>query len=217
MSHELAKIPEVEGLVKYSAEQFSDLVKSGKFFKRIQLYGGNSLAVKQGKFPIAHYGVTHTKDSIEDLGAEFDLIPFSWRPKAIKTSGEDLIVEYDENSDRFKAIMIETEQPDSGCMYGPDFLIYVPKLKGFFTIFFSNPTMRRESPNMIKQFNTPTTLKCHLIERKKYSWHGPLVINCSTPLTHVPTREEVIAAAENFNALESTIIQDEAPASERSR
>src|SRR5689334_16237518 len=64
------------------------------FLPRIQLYGGNSDACKEGKIPIGHYGLATGKDDLQPLGPEVEVLVLAGRAKALQI-GETIITVYD--------------------------------------------------------------------------------------------------------------------------
>lgn len=152
------------------------------FLPRIQLYGSSSTIVKQGKFPMGHFGLIRSKDNIEDLGDSFNALLCSGRAKALRIDGDNIITIYEHVSDEFKKIQAESAIKDSGCMYGPEFLLWVPKATSFATYFLCNPTGRNAAGEFNALLRRAATIKSKLIETKKFVWHGPQAIACSTPL-----------------------------------
>ena len=175
---------------------FSDIVASGDYLGRLQLFGAKSNAVAQGDIPMGHYGLVKD-DVITDLGDEIDIIIIGWRPKALDTSGDDLIIDHDAKSDIFAEIKERSGVKDSGCMYGPEFLIWLPEQSVFATFYMGNKTARREAKKVLPLVGKAVTLKCHLIETGKHKWHGPLAFPCSTPLV-VPHEDKVRAEWAKF-------------------
>ncbi len=70
---------------------FNSVANGGKYLPRIQMFGGNSEAVKSGKVPMAHYALVTGKDQYQDLGDTVDCVPIAWRPKAMDVGGEEVI------------------------------------------------------------------------------------------------------------------------------
>ncbi len=184
---------------KHDDKVFNELAKAGEWLPRIQLFGGNSKEVKRGTFAMGHYGLVRSKDSIEDIGAQFDCVVCAWHPKAMRIiQGESIDNYYDPTKAEFHKIVADSEIEDSGCMYGPEFLVWLPQQSLFALFYFSNKTMRRESPNMRQLLLKAATVKAHLIETKKYSWHGPVVLACTTPITNEPAIEELTKVVTTF-------------------
>ncbi len=169
------------------AETFDDIVKSGNYLGRLQLFGSKSDAVAEGRIPAAHYGFVHD-DDITDLGEEVDLVIIGWRAKALDTSGDALIIDFNSKSEIFADIKARSGSRDSGCMFGPEFLVYLPEQDVFATYYMSSKTARREAKKVVPLVGKAATLKCHLIDppASKYKWHAPLVFPCSAPMKAPP-------------------------------
>ena len=173
---------------------FDSIVSSGDYLPYLQLFGSKSDACAQGKIGIGHYGLVKDKQ-ITDISPEVDLVIVSWRPKAVQSGDEFLvdfhpeIVDGEITNTLFKKIVDLSNVRDSGCMYGPEFLLWIPSANTFATYHMNSKTGRREARNMQPLIGKAATLKCHLIEQGKYKWHGPLVIPCSSPLDMPPEDE----------------------------
>jgi hypothetical protein len=176
---------------------FNDMASSGKYLPRLMMYGANSKLVKQGKIGMAHFGLVTGKDNVQDLGTDVDIVPVAWRPFALDTSGEELISVYDHADPEFKRIQAQSELPDSGCMFGPEFMVWVPTLKRFASLFMSSKTARREAPAIRERLGKPTTLGTEYIETKKFGWHGIVAKPCSTPFD-LPDQAAVDEETEKF-------------------
>jgi len=165
------------------ADEFDGMTTSGEYLPRFQLFGSKSDACAEGKIPIGHYGLVKD-DEITDLGEEVDLVIVSWRPKAIKLGGDMPITVFDTQSELFQEIKRQSGVKDSGCMYGPEFLVWIPDAGVFAHYHMNSKTARREAKKMRPLIGNAATLKCHLIDppTSKYKWHGPVVLPCSTPL-----------------------------------
>lgn len=177
------------------AESFDSLVTGGDYLPYLQLFGSKSDACAEGKIGIGRYGLVKDKQ-ITDLGEEIDIVIVSWRPKAVET-GDDFLVDFHPDvvdgkiqNPIFKRIVDLAGVRDSGCMYGPEFLLWIPSANTFATYHMNSKTGRREARNMQPLLRKAATLKCHLIEQGKYKWHGPVVIPCSSPL-EMPDEEEI--------------------------
>lgn len=97
---------------------FSSISSGGGFLARLQLFGSNSDAAKEGKINMGNYGLVVAKE-IEDLGKEVQCFILSWRPLALKIDAEKNVINvFDTNSQLFKDIQLQSEEQDSGCMFG---------------------------------------------------------------------------------------------------
>jgi hypothetical protein len=151
------------------------------FLPRIQLFGGSSDAVKEGKINVGRYGLVRGKDQLEDLGPEVDVLVCAGRVKALDISTDTPITSYDHKSDLFKDIAAGSAEENSRKMFGPEYLVWVPSCKQLATFFLSSPTARRESGSIHARLRKAATLKAKLIVGKKFKWHGPQIVPCSTP------------------------------------
>lgn len=192
---------------KYADDKaFNAVASGGKWLPRLQLFGGNSDAAKEGKIQMGSYGLVTSKDQLTPLGTEVDVLVLSWRPKAMSVGGEDIITEYNPQSANFKALVAKADEPDSGCMYGPEFLLWIPTVRKYATFMMGSKSSRREAPNLRaildgqKDGKIPAaTLKVTLIAGKKYKWHNPVVTVCSTPFDLPEDNDEMISVANDFN------------------
>jgi len=218
MSEDKALIPvdDAGQLQKWSQEDFQKVVTSGSYLPRLQLMTANSDPCKSGEFPINHYALVQDK-IYKDLGLQVDILLIAWRPKALDMGGEIVIAEYDPESESFKAIIAKSETKDSGCMYGPEYLVWIPAAKSFGLFFMGSKSARRESPNLISRLLKASTLKSKKIETTSYTWYCPQVTPCSTPF-EIPDQEDVKEQVQKFNnppKQEVQKVEDGAPARDR--
>src|SRR5215831_6237732 len=159
----LTELPDF-GMGKYVTDEAFDAISmAGSFLPRLQLFGGNSDAVKEQKIPIAHFGLVRSKDQIEDLGVGVDVIPLSLRFAAMRLEEGNVVSVYNPDNPEFKQIMADSEEPNSRCMYGPQFLVYIPHIKTFATFLFGSKTSRREGRNMKPLLRRGATLRSKLV------------------------------------------------------
>jgi len=164
-------------------EDFDSMTTAATYLPRLQLFGSKSDACAEGKIPIGHYGLVKD-DDITDLGEEVNLVIITWRPKAIKLGGDMPITVFDAQSELFQEIKKLADVKDSGCMYGNEFLVWIPDAGVFAHFHMNSKTARREAKKMKPLIGGAATLKCRLIDppTSKYKWHGPVVLPCSIPL-----------------------------------
>jgi len=159
---------------KHKDDDFTDLAKSGDWLPRLQLYGSNSDEVKEGKMPMAHFGlVVGRKDNIIDLGKTVNAWIVAWRPKALLIDGGDgkPVSYFDKDSAEFKDIREKSSIKDTGALCGPEFLVFIPG-KGFATLFMASKTARNEAPAIKALMGKAVTFTSKLIENASYKWHG---------------------------------------------
>lgn len=201
---------------KYTDDDFNKVVTAG-YFPRLQLMTAKSDECIAQRFPVNHYAFIRDQDYI-DLGETVDCLPIAWRPKALDVSDRSTVISvFNPDSDEFKRIYSESGIQDSGCMYGPEFLIWVPQIKQFACLFMGSKSARRESGNIKNKLQQPITLKSKLIETAKYKWYSPVTTVCTTPF-ELPTIEALQDAVDKFNnPPESMVEKADASQDERPR
>jgi hypothetical protein len=186
-----------------SDDAFAKATKTGDWLPRLQLMTANSDKVKSGEFPMNHYALINGQ-TLRDVGLTVDVLVIAWRPKAIEM-GDEIISVFDVNLPEFVRIQEKSEVKDSGCMYGPEFLLWVPQCKEFATFFMGSKSARREAPGVKARMLKGGTLKSQNVKTAKYSWQVPLCVPCSTPF-ELPAEEGVAVEAEKFlNPPKSTV------------
>jgi hypothetical protein len=198
MSEQLVKIdiPEENALTKKL------MGSGGKFLPRVQFMSSNSQKCKEGEFPVNNFALIDNNNHI-DLGKKVDVILLGMRPKALDT--QTPLTCYEPNLDEdgeftgdFQDIVERSKVKDSGCMWGPEFLVYIPANKQFATFFMGTVTMRYEDPKLQSNLGNAMTLGSKLIETKSYSYMSPVGMECST-VVEVPDADEMAKAMEQFN------------------
>jgi hypothetical protein len=176
---------------------FDDITSSSvAYLRRLQLFTNKSDACAEGRIGIGHWGIVDDS-AILDMGTEVDLVILAYRAKALQIDGDAVVTDYDAKSETFAAIREKSFVRDSGCMFGPEFLVYIPSVDFFATYFASSKTSRREAKKMAPLIGDAATFKSHLIEKGRWKWHGPLVFPCSVPL-EIPDVDIISVAIEKF-------------------
>ena len=192
-------------LVAAGSDELFEAIKSSQaYLPRLQLMTANSEKCKSGEFPINHYARVHDSD-FRDLGATVDVLIIAFRPLAIETTVEgDVITCLDPKvvdgkpTGNFARIQKEADKPGmNGCMYGPQFLVWVPSAQEFMTYYMASKTARRASSQVKARMKDSATLGSQKIEGKEFTWYGPTCQACSTPF-EMPTAEEVQEAVQPF-------------------
>jgi hypothetical protein len=136
--------------------------------------------------------------TFHDLGKNVDVAVVAWRPKAIEM-GAQVISVHDPSHEEFKRIQDRANnEQNSGCMYGPEFLVWIPSAGKCATYFMGSKSARRESPKIKALMRQAATIGSQHIETKKYDWYAPKITECSTPL-QAPPVDALEAAVEMFN------------------
>lgn len=182
---------------KYDEDVFKEVVTPGGYLPRLQLMTSQSNKCKSGDFPINHYALVRDGNHT-DCGKEVDILVIAWRPKAIQITDETVIAVFDHESDQFKSIVEKSEVQDSGCLYGPEYLVYVPEKKQYALFFMGSKSSRRESPNVKALICKAGTLEPKHVVTKKYEWYTPAIKPCATPF-EVPDIEDIKEQVDKFN------------------
>jgi len=210
-----------------SKKELSTQYASSSFIKRLQLVTKGKL-VDQGLVKPGHWAIPISDEEATDLGEAVDVLVLAVRHKTLDTNEKPPVASYDPDSDLFKSIVERAAEKNSGCMYGPSFLVYERSTKQFLEVFFGNASGRQEAGNLVSflpvsaeeakaagikggaQGPGSATLKAKYIKRPKYAWHAPVVGKCSTPFQDIPETSEFVAQITKF--LEQ---KDEGPSVEK--
>jgi hypothetical protein len=211
MSEELATTNSGGSLIdvpqgKYD-QQALESVSAGdsKFLPRLQLMTSRSEKVELGEFPANHFALIESQN-FKDLGESVDILLVAWRPKALDTSGDDIITCYDPKFDEnnqptgeFKRIQEKSKETNSGCMYGPEYLVYIPSVKRYATFFCGSITLRFEAPAFTGRLGNAATLRPIMIDakKKKQKYFSTKVYDCTT-VFDVPERDEIAKVSNEF-------------------
>ncbi len=209
MSNEL--VPFKVNLPAVSKEQLSaldEVAKGADFLSRIQLITKGKY-VDTGKIAPGHWGVPLPGgEEIEDLGESIDIVPWAVRPKALDMADKEAIVAvYDTKDPEFQRI--KNAPKNTGCMWGPSFLILERSTGKLYELFFGNKSGRNEAgklkPFLPTEANnsqpSPATLNIRYKKTPDYGWHVPVVVKCSEAfdLDNIQvTPEQLIEEREKF-------------------
>lgn len=214
MTNSLAKLSASLPASTIDTRSLASRYKSTSFVRRLQLVTKGKL-VDQGVVNPGNWAVPGD-ESAEVLGPEVDVLVLDVRDKALDTNESPPVQSFDPTSDLYKRIESDANQKDSGCMYGPSFLVYERTKQEFFEVFFGNASGRAEASNLIAflpvseetakaygagykaQPPQTATLKAKFIKRPRYSWHAPKVTKCSTPFDNLPPNEEILEQIQKF-------------------
>lgn len=188
-------IPADLTLQSVSTEDILAVSTASDFLPRVQIMGSNSTLVQEGKVKQGTHAIVWTADRYQELGAEISFLSLSFRTKALRIPKDGNPISYfDRQSDNFKKVMVDSAVSDSGCMFGPEFLIWLPVPGCFATYFFGSKTGRRSAPALLtimtigeenghpKFGPKPALSRVQLIRSKTYAWHGSVILPHSTPL-----------------------------------
>lgn len=175
-SSALAAIPDF-GVAAYSkADDFSEIARPG-FLPRLAIINGMSKMAS--KILPGSIALIRSEDDFVDFGKECHLIPLLFRFAAMRFDPE-FEAFYDKSLPEFQKIVEDSQQPNSGCSYGPQFLVYVPATKELATFMFGSTSARPESHKMNARLRQPSKLKSKPVTSGNNSWHVPVVLPSDT-------------------------------------
>lgn len=185
-----------------------EVAKGSEFLQRVQLITKGKY-VDTGKIAPGHWGVPLTGgEEIEDLGESIDVVPWAVRPKALDMSDKDAIVSsYDTRDPEFQRI--KNAPKNTGCMWGPSFLVLERSTGRLYELFFGNKSGRQEAGKLKAFLPTeankgqplPLTLNIRYKKTPDYGWHVPVVTKCSEPFDPAAiqiTGDQLIEEREKF-------------------
>lgn len=215
MSTELAlnKLFSGGAVVDRSDEEMQELERMSQgtdFLSRIQLYSKGPNIDKK-LIGVGCFGIPISKTEIFDLTVAIDVLVIERRPKAMDMSDTDnLIITYDSKSKEFCRIEERSKVQNSGCCFGPSYLVFERTTGKFYEFFCGSKSARIESsninkylpvtPGMIKAEVTketkvrgpkPCTLRSELVDNGTWTWFIPKPEDCLTPFDKLPTLDEL--------------------------
>ena len=218
---------ETTALAVFGAIPFSEAAlavpgkPSGKYLPRIQhLSTGSCKLVSEGKAKVGSYALVDGSN-VTDLGKEINVIPLCKLNKGVNTTeGGSFFAPSEEYNRCVEAV--EASGFDSGCMYGPFYLLFLVDTEQFVELFLTNVSGRNEETNIdsFLPVNADAAAK-HGIEarapraatlsskevtskrgKKSYTYNVPVTNECTTRLNvqNPPTQEDVISQCNKFVA-----------------
>lgn len=210
MSNELANLTNLP-TTNVSDNEYDSLVKSGDYLPRIQLFGFKSDAVAKNMIPREHYGLVEGKEII-DLGETVTIVPIARRLKAMDTSDRQApIISTNNESPLFKEIVARAGTPQSNCMFGPEYLVYLAGRNKLALLFLCSVTARNESKKIepFMKSRSPITLSSRLASNAKGTWTAMVVNESEVPVSVpqeivdrvVPEVDKFLVKVDNAKAL----------------
>lgn len=192
------------------------VTSGGDWLPRIQVGGATSEAVKTGKLPMGHFGLFEGQ-AIIDLGQEFNCYVLQYRPKAMSFAPEVISV-YDPTNAEFKKIIDRCEAGGQAqAAYGPEFLLWLDKLKKYATFFMGNKSGRMEGPSVMaflpkpEEKIMPATFRVAYIKGKgknsQNSWHAASVNKCNLEVDAPTDQAEMLEKINKFNTPPATTVE----------
>ena len=205
MSNELINYDEL-GIEQKDDKAVAELTKAGDYLPQVRVFGSESKIVKEGKFPMGHFGLYYSADKIADLSDQVDVLVIAYRPRASIMTEDQPINYFDPDTDNFNKVKSKALEGVQGYMAGLEYLLWIPSVKQFAIFFMGSKTLRRESSNVRGFRGKAATLKIKLIKTAKYTWHGCETLSCDAPFD-VPPNEKIKEVFESkfSNAEDSSV------------
>jgi hypothetical protein len=208
-------------------EDVDNILKS-PFLPRLQVCGSQTELVKEGRITMATWALVYDKNRFTDAGKEIDFLALAFRPKALRIpkDGGNPMSYFNRESAEFKRVQSDSKVQNSGCMYGLEFLVWMPNQQEFTTLYLGTQSSRRESPALLSEMQknldgTPRSDygpnkvngKIKLVKNVKGSWHVPQFFPCTSDLATLPDPTELQEELEKFKTPPESA-QEAAPAEE---
>lgn len=180
------------------------LLSNADYLPQVRVYGSQNEVVKEGLFPMGHFGLYITKDNIIDLGKSFDCLVITDRPRAMIITSAKPVSYYDPESEEFNHVLAQSNAGKQGYAAGYEYLLWVPSVKQLGLFLMGSKTLRSRSAAVQALLHDEQgqpiedleqriiTFKMELVrgkvrdketkEIKEFTWHAPEVFKCSTPI-----------------------------------
>lgn len=155
---EVLAIPDSANAIQqaYQPEDVLAVSKSGDYLPRLTLVGSNSDVFKTGKVTqIGVYALIWDENRFKVLGSEVPFLSMAVRPTAMDLSAGNPIIYHNRKSSEFIRIQNASKIQGSQCIFGPEFLVWIPDAGEFATFFMGSWSARKESPNLLSLMEKP--------------------------------------------------------------
>lgn len=227
MSEELM-VPEAGNLVPVVSSVPQSMVEAmatSRFLPRLSLITAKSPAVNEG-FPANHFALTENKVN-KDLGEKVDVVLVGVRMQYLDMSVEPPLSFYhpeasDDGEPTHPACLSIKERSFdqmSKCLWGPQFLVWIPGQGKFATFLMGTFSARIEADNLYPFLGKGCTLTPKMIKSKKHktSWMIPTPIACTT-ITELPAPSLLKKVMDSFQNEEDSPLPEVAePTTQRKR
>lgn len=163
MSKEVIKLDDIQ--LPELPEAMNEI--GSDFLSELKFCAASEGRVKKGEFPMNHYALKRGND-YKDLGEVVHGFIIRMVPKALDVSGDKPVSSFAKGSEAFEDISKRSNEQDSGCMWGPELLVWLPKAEEFAIMFLRNKTLRNENENFMATYGKGFTLSKQLIQCKNF-------------------------------------------------
>lgn len=201
---------------KYDDDAMDGVASSNDYLQRLQLLTSQSTVVKKDLSLANQYALLNS-DGLDAIGTDIDIFIGPCRPKALDMSGETPVTSFDKDSEVFKDIQARSDEQDSGCMFGPEFLVWIPSQQKYATWFLATKSHRKLYKEVRALTGNAARLSSRLVETKDYSWQVSTVKASDVEFgeNDFPSEEVTTATVASFNEEEGTKVEKAAEASSR--
>jgi len=204
----------IAGVDEAQEKRLAEMTKGGSWLPRISIMNGQSGLVTEGHMSVGRHALIFSKEHHVDLTKEFNALVLCYRFKALRFEGGAATNVYDPNHKMFDEIVKLSSVKDSGCSYGPEFLMWLPE-HGYATYFCNSATARKSARHfkvILKEFAESNklpgvTLKGDLKKNPKFKWWGSDVFPCTTPFAEMPDWDEAKKQVEKFKNPPATVAE----------
>lgn len=157
-----------------------EVAKSKEWLGYIEQAAVNNKQVVKGIKASGHFYHCIRKDEQIDLGKEFDALVCGSRPKAIDFRNMEKILSYYNVKDEgFQKVKDLSGTKDSGCMFGPAFLLWIPKANVFSEYLYANISAKNQAGITQDLMDKWVTYKHKAADNAKGAWNTFTVTPCS--------------------------------------
>ena len=81
--------------------------------------------------------------------------------------------------------------------FGHEFMVWIPSVKVFATLFMGTKSARREAGNVKSRLHLAATMGNQFCKNKDFEWYAPECTACNTPF-EMPEKAALLEAVEKF-------------------
>lgn len=182
---------------------------ASKWLPRLQLNSSSSGIGKAHPELIGSYAIVRSDVDYTVVGKNPTVLPLAFRPLALDMRDSPPKSYHDVNSQSFQTIKnIADTVKDSNCVWGAQFLLWMPNEQQFVTFGFLSWSARPVAQTM-RQFINKSAKMGYVMSKpnaKKQIWQIPTV-EAGPPFTNMPTLEELTEQVERFNNPATEVVE----------
>jgi len=173
------------------------LLGGGDYLAELKVVSSGKLVNKM-KMPVGTFAI-QKGDSATCLGEEIDFVILAWRPKAIDFN--EGVSSYDAESPIFRDIFSRSSIQDSGCVAGPEFLVFLPSQDSFYAYHANSISASRIATILVDACEEGFAIHGNITmaenKKKKTTWQVPVWTRSEATLD-APSEELTTNAVESW-------------------